>query len=30
VVFAAHEYCDSPQPLTEIRNAFPKSKIRLM
>ncbi|MGD1905873.1 MAG: FIST signal transduction protein [Leptolyngbyaceae cyanobacterium] len=27
VVFAAHEYCDSPEPLTEIRNAFPKAKI---
>lgn len=27
VVFAAHEYCDSPKPLSEIRNAFPKAKI---
>lgn len=27
VVFAAHEYFDSPAPLAEIRNAFPQSKI---
>ncbi len=27
VVFAAHEYCKAPEPVTEIRNAFPKSKI---
>ncbi len=27
VVFAAHEYCDSPEPFAEICNAFPKSKI---
>ncbi len=27
VVFAAHEYCDSPQPLEELCNAFPQSKI---
>lgn len=27
VVFAAHEYCNSPEPLAEIRNAFPQSKI---
>ncbi|MEM6838904.1 MAG: FIST N-terminal domain-containing protein [Cyanobacteria bacterium P01_C01_bin.120] len=27
VVFAAHEYCDSPEPLKELRQAFPKSKI---
>ncbi|MEM9008915.1 MAG: FIST N-terminal domain-containing protein, partial [Cyanobacteria bacterium P01_F01_bin.86] len=27
VVFAAHEYCNSPEPLEEIRNAFPQSKI---
>lgn len=27
VVFAAHEYCDSLQPLEELRNAFPQSKI---
>jgi len=27
VVFAAHEYGDSPQPLTELCAAFPKSKI---
>ncbi|MBT9315049.1 FIST signal transduction protein [Leptothoe spongobia] len=26
-VFAAHEYCDSPEPLAELRNAFPQSKI---
>ena len=27
VVFAAHEYCDSPEPLADIRKAFPKAKI---
>lgn len=27
VVFAAHEYCDSPDPLLEICNYFPESKI---
>ncbi|NEQ54953.1 MAG: hypothetical protein F6K11_33325 [Leptolyngbya sp. SIO3F4] len=27
VVFAAHEYCNSPEPLEELRNAFPQSKI---
>lgn len=27
VVFAAHEYSDSPEPLAEICNAFPKAKI---
>ncbi len=27
VVFAAHEYCDSPEPLLEICNYFPESKI---
>lgn len=27
VVFAAHEYCDAPEPLLEICNYFPESKI---
>lgn len=27
VVFAAHEYCESPEPLLEIRKYFPESKI---
>ena len=27
VVFAAYEYCDSPEPLKELCNAFPQSKI---
>ncbi|MBX2864116.1 MAG: FIST C-terminal domain-containing protein [Leptolyngbyaceae cyanobacterium MAG.088] len=27
VVFAAHEYCNAPQPLEDLCNAFPKSKI---
>lgn len=27
VVFAAHEYCDLPQPLEQLRNAFPHSKV---
>lgn len=27
IVFASYEYCDTLEPLTEIRNAFPTSKI---
>ncbi|MEM6452563.1 MAG: FIST N-terminal domain-containing protein [Cyanobacteria bacterium P01_D01_bin.105] len=27
VVFAAHEYCATPEPLTELRQAFPQSKM---
>ena len=27
VVFAAHEYCDLPEPLAELRKVFPQSKI---
>ena len=27
VVFASHEYCESPQPLTDIRHAFPQAQI---
>lgn len=27
VVFSSYEYCDSPEPLEEIRKAFPRSKM---